>query len=241
VKPLFRHSYGLAFVSLLIVIIEYYFDNILNSKTMRSLICLMLIAGALACKNNQRDSVKIAKEANRDKADTGSNINMNKDTITATMAVEKPDADFAVEAANSNMIDVQLSALAKTKAVNSRVKQFAAMIIADQAKLSSHLQQIATDKNISLPQELSGEAKNEITRLNRKDRATFDGAYMHRMLADQKKYVDNFEKAAKDCKDAALRNYIHEALPILKKHRDSAAAIDPSFAEKTPTPEPVYP
>ncbi|OQP59894.1 hypothetical protein A3860_35880 [Niastella vici] len=190
----------------------------------------MLITGALACKNNQHDSVKIAKEVNRD-----------KDKVTQTMAVEKSDADFAVEAANGNMIDVQLSALAKTKAANSRVRQFAAMIIADHATLSSHLQQIATDKNITLPQELSGEAKNDITRLNRKDRATFDGAYMHMMLADHKKYVDNFEKAAKDCKDAALRNYIHEALPVLKKQRDSAAAIDPYFVERTPTPAPVYP
>lgn len=208
---------------------------------MRHFICLLLMAGALACKNNQHDSVKIAKEANRDKADTGSTINTNKDRVTEPIAVEKPDANFAVEAANSNMIDVQLSALAKTKAANSRVRQFASMIVADNATLSSRLKQIATDKNISLPQELSSEAKNEITKLNKKDRATFDGAYMHMMLADHKKYVDNFEKAAKDCKDAALRNYIHEALPVLKKHRDSAAAIAPFFVEKTPTPAPVYP
>lgn len=200
---------------------------------MRRLICLLLIAGALACKNNQHDSVRIAKEANRDKANTG--------RTTEPIAVERSDANFAVEAANNNMIDVQLSALAKTKATNSRVRQFATMIVADNATLRSHLQQVATDKNITLPQELSGEAKNDINKLNQKDRASFDGAYMHMMLADHKKYVDNFEKAAKDCKDAALRNYIHEALPMLKKHRDSAAAIDPLFAEKTPTPEPVYP
>src|ERR1043165_8251642 len=117
---------------------------------MRSLICLMLIAGALACKNNQHDSVRIAKEANREKADTASNINRNKGRAIEPIAVERSDANFAVEAANSNMIDVQLSALAKTKAVNSRVRQFATMIVADNAKLSSHLQQVATDKNITL-------------------------------------------------------------------------------------------
>ena len=58
----------------------------------------MLITGMMACKNrSNEDSVKIAKELNKDKADTGSNIPMNKDTITATMAVEKADADFAVD------------------------------------------------------------------------------------------------------------------------------------------------
>jgi putative membrane protein len=210
---------------------------------MRSLICIMLIAGAMACKNNQseKDSVKIAKEVNKDKADTGSNITMNKDTVATTMAVEKSDADFAVEAANGNMIDIQLSALAKTKAVNSRVKNFADMIITDHMKINKDLQKLATDKNITLPLALSKEAQKDINRLSQKNRTDFDGPYMHMMLADHKKYVDKFEKAAKDCKDPALRNFIHESLPMLKKHRDSAAAIDKLFVERDPIPVPVYP
>jgi putative membrane protein len=208
---------------------------------MRRLICLMLFAGAIACKNKQPDSVKIAKEANKDKADTGSNITMNKDTVATTMAVEKADADFAVEAANGNMIDVQLSALAKTKAVNSRVKHFASMVVTDHMKINKDLQKLATDKNISLPQALSDEAQKDINRLNQKDRANFDGSYMHMMLADHKQYVDKFEKAAKDCKDPELKNFINETLPVLRKHRDSAAVIDKLFVEKNPTPEPVYP
>ena len=61
------------------------------------------------------------------------------------------------------------------------------------------------------------------------------------MLTDHKTYVDKFEKAAKECKDAALREFIHEALPVLKKHRDSAAVIDKLFAKTTPTPEPIVP
>jgi putative membrane protein len=204
----------------------------------------MLIAGAMACKNNssEKDSVRIAKEANKDKADTGSNIAINnKDTTTATMAVEKSDADFAVEAANGNMIDVQLSALAKTKARNSRVKNFASMMVTDHMKIDKDLQKIATEKNITLPQALSNEAQNDINRLGKKDPADFDGAYMHMMLSDHKTYVDKFEKAAKNCKDAALRNFIHETLPVLKKHRDSAAVIDKLFVKTTPTPEPITP
>jgi putative membrane protein len=208
---------------------------------MRRLICLMLFAGAMACKNNQQDSVKIAKEANRDKADTGSNITMNKDKETATMAVEKADANFAVEAANGNMIDVQLSALAKTKAVNSRVKHFASMMITDHMKIDKDLQKLATEKNITLPQALSDEAKNDINRLSKKDKSDFDGSYMHMMLTDHKQLVDKFEKAATDCKDPELKSFINETLPVLRKHRDSAAIIDKLFVEKNPTPEPVYP
>jgi putative membrane protein len=203
----------------------------------------MLIAGAMACKNNQqdKDSVSIAKEVNKDKADTGSNIPMNKDTVAATMGVQKAESDFAVEAANGSMIEIQLGALAKTKAVNQRVRDFAAMISNDHMKINQELQKIATAKNITLPQALSDEARKDIDRLNRKDRTDFDRVYMRMMVADHRRDIDAFEKAAKECKDPALKSFITETLPILKKHRDSAAAIDRLFMVGSQEPTPAYP
>ena len=209
---------------------------------MRLLICIMLITGMMACKNrSNEDSVKIAKELNKDKADTGSNIPMNKDTITATMAVEKADADFAVEVANGNMIEVQLGGLAETKAVNDRVKAFAKMMVKDHMKISKDLQKIATAKNITLPQALSDEAKKDIDRLSKKDKKNFDRTYMNMMVADHKKDVTKFEKAAKDCKDPDLKNFIKQTLPTLRKHLDSARGIDSMFVDAQPVPSPIYP
>ncbi len=208
---------------------------------MKLLICIMLIAGVIACKNKQSnpDSVKIAKEANKDKTDTGSNIQMNEDATTATMAVEKADADFSVEAANGNMIEVQLGGLAKTKAAKDRVKSFASMMVTDHKKISEDLQKIATSKNISLPQELSNEAKKDINRLSKKDGIDFDRSYINMMVADHKKDVNKFEKAAKDCKDPDLKNFIEQTLPVLRKHLDSAKAIDKLFV--VGQREPAYP
>lgn len=198
---------------------------------MKHLICIMLIAGIMACNNNQsnKDSVRIARESNKDKADTGSNIPMNKDTVAATMAVGKADADFAVEAANGNMIEVQLGGLAKTKAVTDRVKSFASMIITDHMKITEDLQKIATSKNITLPQELSDEAKKDINKLGKKDGVTFDRSYMKMMVADHKKDVANFEKAAKNCNDPDLKNFITQTLPVLRGHLDSARVIAKTF------------
>jgi putative membrane protein len=196
---------------------------------MRHLICIMFIASIMACKNNQsnEDSVRIAKESNRDKVDSATTL---PDTTTATsMVVEKADADFAVEAANGNMIEVQLGGLAKTKSVNDRVKSFASLVITDHMKISEDLKKIATAKNITLPQELSGEAKKDINKLSKKDGAAFDRSYMNMMVADHKRDLTKFEKAANDCKDPDLKNFIVQTLPILRKHLDSARAIDKTF------------
>lgn len=210
---------------------------------MRQLICIMLIACAVACKNKQQDSVRIAKEINKDKADTGSNVPMNKDLEAGTIAVEKTDADFSVEAANGSMTEIQLAALAKTKAVNKRVKDFAAMMLEDHNKLNAELKRIATAKNITLPEALSNETKNMIDRLNKKEKSDFDRAYMNMMVKDHKKDVAEFKRMAKDSKDPALREFVKEALPILQKHLDSAKAIDKTFvtgARETDAPYPYY-
>jgi putative membrane protein len=202
----------------------------------------MLLAGVIACKNKQ-DSVRIAKEINKDKLDTGSNVSMNEDTVATTIAVEKTDADFSVEAANGNMIEVQLAALAKTKAVNQRVKKFAAMILEDHMKMKEDLNKIATAKNITLPQALSDEAKKDIERLSKKDKGEFDRAYINMMVQDHRNDVNEFERMAKDSKDPALRDFVKESLPVLKKHLDSANAIDKIFvtgARETDTPYPYY-
>lgn len=209
---------------------------------MKHLIVIMLIAGVMACKNqSNRDSVKIAKESNKDKADTGSNMPMNKDMSTATMAVEKADADFSVEAANGNMIAVQLGGLAETKAVKDRVKSFASMLITDHKKISEDLQKIAASKNITLPQELSNEAKKDINRLSKRNGLDFDRSYINMMVADHKKDVNKFEKAARDCKDPDLKNFIEQTLPLLRKHLDSAKAIDKLFVVGYTEPSPAYP
>lgn len=210
---------------------------------MKHLICIMLIAGVMACNNNQSnpDSVKIAREANKDKAETGSDMPMNKDTLAATLEVEKAEANFAVEAAHSNMIAVQLGGLAKTKAVNKQVESFATMVIKDHLKISEDLQKISAAKNITLPQALSDEAKKDINRLSKKDGASFDGTYMNMVLADHKKDVAKFEKASRDCKDPELKNFISQTLPVLIKHRDSANALAKLFVDRSPAPNPAYP
>lgn len=210
---------------------------------MRQLICIMLLACAIACKSKQQDSVKIAKEINKDKADTGSNVPINKDTEAGTIAVEKTDADFSVEAANGGMIEIQLAALAKTKAVNNRVRNFAAMMLEDHNKINAELQRIATAKNITLPQALSDDAKKHIDRLNKKEKGEFDRAYMNMMVKDHKNDVAEFERMVKDSKDPALKDFVKETLPILKKHLDSARAIDKLFvtgARETDVPYPYY-
>src|SRR6185295_17329412 len=103
-------------------------------------------------------------------------------TTMSTMPVDKSDADFAVDAANASMTEIALGKMATDKAVDQRVKNFAAMMITDHTKASENLQRIASAKNIALPATLGDDAKKDSADLSKKSGADFDKAYMNMMV-----------------------------------------------------------
>ncbi len=191
-------------------------------------LCLALCIITQACNNSSPDSVDNAKDANKEKDSSSSGMHASDSsasTTTATMPVDKDAADFAVEAANGSMMEVEMGKLAETKASAERVKNFATMMVNDHSKAGEELKKLAGTKNITLPGMVGDDAGKHIADLGKKTGRDFDKAYMDMMLKDHKDDVSKFEKTAKDCKDPDLRNFASQTLPVLLKHLDSAKAI----------------
>lgn len=178
----------------------------------------------MACNSNadRDDSVDSANDMN-DKKDTSGVLAPSADTM-ATMPVDKDVADFAVEAANGGMMEVELGKIAQQKAGSQRVKDFGAMMVQDHSAANDKLKSLAQAKNITLPGTIGNDAQKDIDDLNKKTGMDFDKAYMNMMLSDHKKDIKSFQKAA-DLKDMDVRNFAVETLPTLQKHLDSAMAI----------------
>lgn len=172
------------------------------------------VAGLMlqACNGNKKDSTSSADS-----------VNAVKDTTTTGktgIAVVADDAKFAVDAANGGMTEIQLSQLATTKAVNSKVKDFANMMITDHTKAGDSLKAVATTKNITLPDSVNADSKKAIADLSAKSGADFDKAYVDKMVADHKATVDMFESASKSLKDPDLKAFVDKTLPTIKGHLD---------------------
>lgn len=195
--------------------------KILNEKLFLS----ALLVVAMACNNNtnKEDSVDSANDMN-DKKDTSGVMAPSADTM-ATTPVDKDVADFAVEAANGGMMEVELGKVAQQKAESQRIKDFGAMMVQDHSAANDKLKSLAQSKNITLPGTIGIDAQKDIDDLNKKTGRDFDKAFMSMMLSDHKKDVKAFQKAASDLKDMDVRNFAAETLPTLQKHLDSAMAI----------------
>lgn len=181
-------------------------------KKRLSLFLIAAFASAMlvSCGGNQtkqEDPEEVASEQNEEKFD-----DTNKED----------DTDFAVDAADGGMLEVELGRLAQQKATSADVKKFAQMMVDDHSKANDELKALAAQKNISLPASLSEEKQKKLNDLNEKSGADFDKDYIDFMVEDHEDDVEAFEKQAENGKDAELKSWAAGKVTTLRHHLEMA-------------------
>ncbi len=178
-------------------------------------ILILLSVSAIAftaCNNDGKtDSV--------DKADSINDANKN------IIPVDAATSEFLVKAAAGGMMEVDLGSLAQQKATSSDVKDFGSMMVADHSDANSKIKILAAARNVTLPSALSDDHKKMLDDLNAKKGKDFDKAYIDMMVNDHKEDISEFEKASNDIKDADVKAFVDNTLPVLRKHLDAAQAV----------------
>ncbi len=161
-----------------------------------------------ACENTGgKDSKDVAEDVNDEKMDT--------------RAAEK-DAEFAVNAAVTDMKEIRLGELAVSKATVAETKEMAQMMITDHTKTSGELKALAGRKGMTLPSTPSDEIQRAYDRLNEKTGADFDKEYADMMVNDHQEAIRKFEDCANNCNDAELKSWAASTLPALRTHLQHA-------------------
>jgi putative membrane protein len=135
-----------------------------------------------------------------------------------TASLSAQDRKFVMDAAQGGMAEVELGQLAIERAVNADVKAFARRMVDDHTAANEKLKQVAREKSVTLPTELSAEHKQHRDKLAKATGAEFDKMYMSHMVKDHEKTVADFEKETKNGQDAAVRAFAQQTLPTLNEH-----------------------
>lgn len=178
--------------------------------TLSALIIASMMTFTACNSNKSEDSKEVAEEQNEAKLE---------DTKV------EDDAEFAVAAADGGMIEVKLAELAKTNGSSKSVKDFADMMIKDHSKANEELKALAGQKNITIPMSLSDDKQKDYDDLAKKKGKDFDKAYASFMVDDHEEDIKEFEKAAKDCKDADVKAWAAGKVPTLQHHLEMAKAM----------------
>jgi putative membrane protein len=172
---------------------------------------LVIGLGFFACNNSNED--------HKDTVDSAKAVNKE------VKAVQADASNFAVNAANGGMMEVELGKIARDKATSPRVKAFGEMMVKDHTEANNNLKAIATSLNIAIPDSVSDDTKKDIDKMKMKKGKDFDKAYVDMMLDDHKKDIAEFRKCADNCSDSTIKSFAYNTLPVLEKHLDSIQAI----------------
>jgi putative membrane protein len=177
-----------------------------------SFITLLTICGA---------SAQQASDNSTSSAANGATTSTNKESAGRTMA----DTKFIKAAAEGGMAEVALGQLAVEKASSSDVKKFGQRMVDDHSKANEQLKQLAAQKKVKLPQELSAKDKATKASLEKLSGEQFDQAYMKGMVKDHKKDVNEFRRESTSAQDPDVKQFATETLPTLEDHLKQAESL----------------
>lgn len=127
-------------------------------------------------------------------------------------------SQFAKQAAEGGLLEVQLGQLAEQKASNPQVKQFGQRMVTDHTKLNNELMSIASRDNMTLPTQLTGKDKAQYDKLASLSGTQFDRAYMRDQVRDHQKDISEFQKEANNGSNPDLKNFASQSVPTLQEH-----------------------
>lgn len=177
----------------------------------------------------QRSEMLLAQTAVL-KSTEDAKADMNQQSATGAQKSEASEVDrtFAQKAVESNATEIQASEMAKEKAQNDDVKDYAERMIDDHSDANEELMALI---NETIPEkwrpakELDAAKKKQMESLEKLSGSEFDREYMAMMTKSHQQTVQLFEKQAQEGKNEKLKSFAEEMLPDLKEHTKMAQEL----------------
>ena len=139
--------------------------------------------------------------------------------------VNPGDRRFMVDAASSGMVEIVLGRVAEEKAANDAVRRFGSRMVDDHNQANEELKAMALAKSVPLPTGLTSDQKAMVGQMKKRKGASFDQAYLSRMVQDHRRLVTLFEHAGSSADDADVKAYAGRTLAVLRAHLQMAQQL----------------
>jgi len=143
---------------------------------------------------------------------------------------QNPDHDFFTQAAEGGIAEVELGKLAQQRATNPAVQKFAAMMVKDHSAANDKLENLAAEKAVPLPTDLSTAQKSSKKTLEMQSAADFDAAYIKNQVDAHEDTVALLKKEIASGKDADAKALAATMLPIVQGHLEQVQQLQNSIA-----------
>jgi len=148
----------------------------------------------------------------------------NPNATNATQA--KQPKEFLAKAAKGNQGEIWLGMLAEKQAEHPAVKGFARLLVDDHMAAESMLAATAKQEGVKLPNGVTHQDQQLITKLEGMSGNQFDQQFIKQMVADHQKDISEYKQEMQSAKQGAIGSYVTMTLPVLKQHLALAQAIE---------------
>jgi putative membrane protein len=146
--------------------------------------------------------------------------------------VSPQDSNFVKNASMDNQMQIKMGQLASQKGTSKEVKDFGQQLASDFTKRNQDLKEIAQNKGLPFANDIDTERQMKIDNIAKKSGGDFDRAFVSMLAQDNRNHIDQFEKEARDGKDAEIKSFASKELPVLRQHQNELYKLQPHVAKK---------
>jgi putative membrane protein len=137
---------------------------------------------------------------------------------TSPNSLSSKDRTFVMQAGQLSMMEVELGRLAVKRGSSAGVKQYGQEMVEDHTRANQELMQLAMQKKVELPTEMSTQNTALIDRLSGLSGKSFDAAYKQAMIDSHKQAIALFQAQSQQGQDPELKAWATQKLPNLQAH-----------------------
>jgi putative membrane protein len=148
----------------------------------------------------------------------------------AATAASTADRDFILAAAQGHMTEAKLGELAAQNGKRSDVKEFGRMIVKDHTATTHSLKALAAQKGVTLPDSLDAKHQAMVDTMAALTGLEFDNTYIAGMIKDHKADAREFKAVSAETKDADVKSFVDQSIPVVERHLKHITAMKSSPA-----------
>src|SRR4028119_1355483 len=137
---------------------------------------------------------------------------------TSPNSLSSKDRTFVMQAGQLSMMEVELGRLAVQRGSSPAVKQYGQEMVEDHTRANQELMQLAMQKQVELPTEMSTQNTAMIDRLSGLSGSSFDTAYKQAMIDSHNQAIALFQAQSQQGQDPQLKAWATQKLPNLQAH-----------------------
>lgn len=137
---------------------------------------------------------------------------------TSPNSLSSRDRTFVMQAGQLGMLEVELGRLAVQDGSSAGVKQYGQQMVEEHTRANQELMQLAMQKKVELPTEMSTQNTALIDRLSGLSGKSFDTAYKQAMIDSHNQAIALFQAQSQQGQDPELKAWATKTLPNLQAH-----------------------